>query len=286
MKYYSERIPLKKNDTFICREYEVEFIDYPKHQHPEYEINYLQYCSGTRYMGDSMEYFQDSDFVMVGPNLPHQWKTEIVKKGKKAKQMVIQIHSSFLGKEFFEKNEVQALKGLFRKANRGVVFYGHTRQKALKVMNSMKRANSLQGLLLLLQLLGIMAESDEYKMLASEGYKNVLEDTKTMDKRERVMNYIFENFRDEIRMNDLAVKLNMSISAFAHFIRKKTGKTFTGLINDLRTGYACKLLIETNKSISEIGFEAGYNNLSYFNRRFKLSKGMGPKEYRKISRGN
>jgi AraC-like DNA-binding protein len=232
-------------------------------------------------MGDSMEYFRDSDLVMVGPNLPHQWKTDTVVKGKKARQLVIQINSSFLGNDFFEKNEVQTLKELFRKASRGIMYYGKSRKRALNIMNRMKGSGSLHGLIMLLQLLHHFAETDECRILASEGFRNVLENPKTTDKREMVMNYIFGNFRDDISMNDLAAKLNMSISAFAHFIRKKTGKTFTELINDLRIGYACKLLTETNKSVSEVAFECGYNNLSYFNRRFKLNKGTGPKEYRR-----
>jgi AraC-like DNA-binding protein len=73
----------------------------------------------------------------------------------------------------------------------------------------------------------------------------------------------------------------MTPSAFCHYFKKYTRKTFTQYVNEVRIGYACKLLIETDLNVSEIGYQSGYNSLSRFNKCFKLHRGKTPLGYRK-----
>jgi AraC-like DNA-binding protein len=72
----------------------------------------------------------------------------------------------------------------------------------------------------------------------------------------------------------------MSIPAFTRFFKKTTGRTFTSYLNELRISYACRMLIESDLSISEIAFKAGFRNLSNLNRRFLNLKRVSPKIYR------
>jgi AraC-like DNA-binding protein len=73
----------------------------------------------------------------------------------------------------------------------------------------------------------------------------------------------------------------MSPSAFGHFFKKCTNKSFTQFVVDLRLGHASKLLINSNLTVSEIAFISGFNNIANFNRLFKKNKFITPKQYRK-----
>jgi AraC-like DNA-binding protein len=59
----------------------------------------------------------------------------------------------------------------------------------------------------------------------------------------------------------------------------KIKKNYSKFLNEIRIGYACKMLLEEKMNISEIGYESGFNNLSNFNRQFKSSMGLSPTEY-------
>ena len=52
------------------------------------------------------------------------------------------------------------------------------------------------------------------------------------------------------------------------------------VLNEIRIAYACSLLLYSDLNNSQIAYEAGYNNLSYFNKTFKLILHQTPTEYR------
>ena len=89
-----------------------------------------------------------------------------------------------------------------------------------------------------------------------------------------------ENFRTEVSIKEIADKLNISEAAFYKFIKKQTKKTYTQIINEFRVNYASKLLMASDKTIAQIGFESGYNNISYFNRKFKEIMSQTPHSFR------
>ena len=97
---------------------------------------------------------------------------------------------------------------------------------------------------------------------------------------QKVINYLHENYQKEIRLIDVAKHVNMSEVSFSRFMKKRTGKNYIEYLNDLRLGIASRHLVDTTKTIAEISYECGFNNLSNFNRIFKKRKGVTPKEFR------
>jgi AraC-like DNA-binding protein len=75
--------------------------------------------------------------------------------------------------------------------------------------------------------------------------------------------------------------IGMNESAFSHYFKKRTLKSYTGFINELRLNYAANQLIQTGKNVAEIAYGSGFNNLSNFNRIFKKWKGMTPVQWRR-----
>jgi transcriptional regulator GlxA family with amidase domain len=72
----------------------------------------------------------------------------------------------------------------------------------------------------------------------------------------------------------------MDQASLCRFFKRATGRTMTAYLNELRVGAAAQLLIETDKSVLEIGFRVGFGNYSNFNRQFKRIKGFGPRTLR------
>ena len=98
----------------------------------------------------------------------------------------------------------------------------------------------------------------------------------------QVYDFVMHNFRKDVNLTQAARVVNMTPEAFCRYFKKQTDRTFFELLKDVRIGFACKQLLETNRSISEICYECGYNNPAHFNTQFKSVKGMPPRRFREM----
>jgi AraC-like DNA-binding protein len=73
----------------------------------------------------------------------------------------------------------------------------------------------------------------------------------------------------------------MTESRFSRFFRRATGNTFTDFVNHVRINRACQFLMESDRQITNIAYDVGFNNIANFNRRFLDIKGMTPREFRR-----
>lgn len=244
------------------------------HYHPEIEICFTRKSSGQRFVGNKIASYQVGDLVMLGSFLPHGFTTS-----EKSDQIVIQFNEHFMGTTFLEKPEMRKILELIHRAKMGIEFYGKTQKKATrKIIEILKEQGSIK-FIKLLQLLTILANSQEYKIICSKNYSTTL----NMDQLSRVktiFEYIENNYRTDISIPEVAKSLNLSESAFYKFVRKHTKKKFTQIVNEYRINHATKLLIETELTISQICYQCGYNNLSYFNRKFREITEIRPHEFR------
>jgi AraC-like DNA-binding protein len=127
----------------------------------------------------------------------------------------------------------------------------------------------------------LTTHAKEKYSLICPGIENVESEKKDHDRLEYVFKYIFEEFKDKIECKKAASIACLNIAAFCRYFKRRTGKTFTQFVNDVRITHSMQLLEETNISITKIAFESGYNNLSYFNREFRNVTGTSPLKYRK-----
>ncbi|MEO0473879.1 MAG: AraC family transcriptional regulator, partial [Bacteroidota bacterium] len=118
------------------------------------------------------------------------------------------------------------------------------------------------------------------EQLASKGYVNAFQRTQN-DTLDKIYEYIFQNFDQSISLEEIAGLANMNPSAFSRYFKRINQKTFSRYVNEIRIGFACRQLMEQKDNVSTICYESGFNNLSNFNRQFRLIKGISPSEYRK-----
>lgn len=244
------------------------------HFHPEIEICFTVKSSGRRFVGNQISDYQENDLVIFGSNLPHGFTTE-----EYSSQVVIQMNFDFLGEKFINSPELRHIKNLFSHAKRGLEFKGKTKKKATKIIHKLIKKEGSFQLIHLLELLHLFAKSNDVEEICSEEYALNFE-VNQFGRIKIVYDHIMDNFKDEVVIKEVADKLNISEAAFYKFIKKQTKKTYTQIINEFRINHASKLLISSDKTIAQICFESGYNNLSYFNRKFKEIMNQTPHGFR------
>lgn len=95
----------------------------------------------------------------------------------------------------------------------------------------------------------------------------------------RVISFLTENFDRKIELDQVASIAYMTPNAFCRYFKKRTKKSFTQYLNEIRLRHACKLLIEGELQISTICYQSGFNTITNFNRQFKTLMGVTPSNY-------
>jgi AraC-like DNA-binding protein len=284
MKPVLEKIHLNPVSSFSLKEEIVPYITIPWHYHPEYELTLFTEGHGSRLVGDYLEHFDPGDLIMLGPHLPHYWKTDPVfhegRNDLRVRAIVVHFKSDFLGEVFFKRPEMGHVQQLFSKAEKGLKFTGDTQRSVSAKMERLLPAEGFERILILLDIFHELAKTQEVETLARIDLP-FLPSADTSEQMERVYRYTLEHYRKELSLEAVADIAGMSVTSFCRFFKKRTGKTFTHFVADMRVGYACRLLIDTDYSVSQIGFDCGFNNLSYFYRTFARKTGSRPREYRK-----
>lgn len=278
-----EKITYVGDHSFAIREDILPFIKIPLHLHPEYELTFVIESYGTRVIGDSIENFESGDLIFIGPNIPHFWRNDKLfyenKNEQKVRLLVVHFPEDFLGTNFFEVPELHEIKKFLLKSQRGVRIFGETSYFVKEQMIKMFRERGFPRLMMLLSILERLSKSRDVHFLASDGYKNSINQLDA-DRINQIYEYIVDNFSEDIGLDDLSAHVNMSPSSLCRYLRNHTGKSFKQMLTEMRIGRACKEILETEKTIAQIAYENGYNNLSNFNRRFREVKKLSPVEFR------
>jgi AraC-like DNA-binding protein len=270
-----EITPLTNEDFFVVLNNKNAMFDFPVHYHPEYELNLVLNSSGTRVVGDSKKEFSSPDLVLIGPNTPHAWKSS----DEDAHVITIQFNIDYLEHSLLSKKLMTPLKVLLENARMGISFSKGLTQDTVDRIFSLTETRGVDSFFEFLSLIYDLSTSRNQARLSSISYVEQFDTSKSRRIKE-VNKYLHENLQNTIKIEDVAKLVNMSPSAFSHFFKKRTQRSFTEYLTELRIGYAAKQLIESDKNISEICFESGFNNISNFNRTFKAQKGCTPSNFR------
>lgn len=276
-----EITPLMGKDVlYIADRHKKEFT-YPIHSHEVYELNFVERANGVkRIVGDSSEVIGDYDLVLItSPDLEHVWEQHECTSDD-IREVTIQFDFNMTNENIFGRNPFMSMRKMMTEAKKGLCF---PLSAIMKVYTQLDTLSTIKdGFYAVMQFMTILYElskCDGARTLASSSFaKIVVED----DSRRilKVKNYISKNYMDEIRLATLSDMAGMSPSAFSRFFKLHTGRNLSEYIIDIRLGYASRMLVDTARSISEISFDCGFNNLSNFNRIFKKKKECSPSEFR------
>ena len=280
-----EITPLSDKDCFYVAERVKTEFTYPIHSHDEYELNFIEKASGVRrVVGDSAEIIGDFDLVLItGKDLEHVWEQHEC-KANQVREITIQFSSQLLNDSLLNKNQLEHIRKMFEKARNGLCF---PMQAILKVYSKLDTLAGEQGFYAFIKFLTILHElslyMDDARTLSSSSFAKI---EPVFDSRriQKIQKYINANYKDEIRLEQLAEQVGMTATSFSRFFKLRTGKTLSDYLIDIRIGYATRMLVDSTMSIAEICYECGFKNLSNFNRIFKKKKDCSPKEFREYYR--
>ncbi len=282
MQYLYENFTFPPDQSFTIRS---EFLEIKKFttlkSHINFEIALLENCSGKRFIGDHIQDFEGTELVLLGSYLPHCWQYyKTIDPFVQARAIVIHFFPDFLGKQLLGKPEGKQLNELFANAAKGMLFTGSTIEKAKMVMQQMLLETGLGRAALMLRLLDILTQSNSKQILSSP-YYNAIDNSGEAQKINKVFDHIFQNFKKEISLQEVAGIIPMSPAAFCRFFKSKTNRTLIDFVKEVRISHAAKLLLEGNHNVTEACYQSGYNNISNFNKHFKEVKKLSPRDFLK-----
>lgn len=284
MKPIYLKVPTSPETSIDLRHEIAPYFKNPWHFHPEFELTYILESTGTRFIGNSISTFYKNELTLTGPNLPHYWRNDPIyfQKGHdlKAEAIIVRFSEHFPSKDFLQLPEMCHINNLFNISRRGLKIFGNTKVQIAEKMCTMMQMNGPERIIALLQILNSLAKanSSEYKFLSSIGFVQANEKSDT-GRINDVYTYVLENFLFPIRLNKVASIANMNPTAFCRYFKAKTGKTFTQLLHEIRIEHACKLLTDGNFNVSQICYECGFENQSYFIKQFKRITHQTPLQY-------
>ena len=283
MKQAIRKSPIPHSKTFLIHELIEPYFDPDWHFHSEYQLVTVLEGTGTRFVGDNISHFEGGDMVFTGSNLPHVWRNDeqyFQNLGLKTHCIVIYFSADFMQEAFLNKDEMTSIRELIEQADRGLEITGKTRDTVGGIMKKMLKQERFDGVLSLLQILNILAASTDVTYINKEGYLNTVSDSDS-ERMRAIHSYILNNYKDKIRLEEVASLANLSPTAFSRYFKARANKTFSDFVAELRISLACKLLFDNERSIVQIAYECGYKTLSNFNRKFKEITGTTPLKYKK-----
>lgn len=258
------------------------------HRHDFLEFSYVVEGSGAETINDVKHTMVPGTFTFVLPYQVHEIFTD-------PGQKLVLFNGMFSMDLLMEAGNDQGLSDLFNDANdlpAYVQFEGAEQLQMAALIEDMYKEylgdERYRQTLLKARLKEILIRFDRHRFQYAGQEKAVAASSPAKKASHAVwpiIHYIHLNYQEDLALSDLASRFTMSVSRISEVIKQTTGQTFVHFLHDLRLRHACSLLVSTDMSVTEIALEVGYGSYKTFSRIFRESKGIVPKEYRRVEHG-
>ncbi len=250
------------------------------HYHEEYELHLIVATRGKVFVGDYIGHFEPGHLVLTGPRLPHNWiSTDVPPEGVALRDMVLQFPDTPLRQAAELIPELTEALPLLERARHGIEFFGVS-DLARARFERIKATHGLQRFAEFSVLLGELVRCSDFRLLSTVQLQSH-DDDAALARISGIVDYLTEHYCENFSMAELCQRVGMTESSFSRYFRRATGNSFTDFVNRLRINKACQLLMETDRYVTNVCYDVGFNNVANFNRRFLQVKGMTPSEFRK-----
>jgi len=261
-------------------------IPFSWHYHPEFELTLTLNSRGQRYIGDSIEAYEDGDLVLLGPNLPHTWcSAERIDRRHPHVALVMWFTETWAGSVTAALAEMRSVAPMLARAGRGISFSREAAAAARPIVETIPERAPADRLLRLMEVLSLLAADRGHRLIAGPSSDRARVYAPDQDRVKRVLDYLHAHYRERIAIAELADVAALSQSGFHRLFRRHTRLTVSDYVTELRIGQACALLVNGALPIAHIADQVGYANLANFNRQFRALKKMTPREFRRSFTG-
>jgi hypothetical protein len=219
------------------------YLHNPWHYHPECELTTIEEGNGVLFAGDNVTTYEKNDLILLGPNLPHEYRSSIRSNPDyHSKSMSVHFRSDFPGNDFYKIPEAKVIYEILAQSKRGIKLNDLPVQKKVKEkMTDIFEAKGIERINILFSILEIIASSNNHEYLSSQSFIDSIDEGQD-EKMNKIYKFIMANFKEQISIEQLASEVNMTKTSFCRFFKKRTNKSFVQYVNEIRIGYACKLL--------------------------------------------
>jgi AraC-like DNA-binding protein len=281
-RLHREIVHADAGGSLLARDIHLPRFPFRWHYHPEVELTIIVRGSGLRFVGDAIDEFSAGDMCLLGGDCPHSWRSaDDDQAGVQA--LVLQFSPELFAGGLLGTPEMARIGTLLERARHGVAVTGRTYERAARLVSALfaEPSGSSARLLRLLETLSCVADGGGDLCELSSGVRAM---DAAAQARLGGLLAVLEGARGDLSQSTAARHLGLAPAAFSRYFHRTVGRTYAAYRTDLRIGIACHDLLGTDRTITAIAQDAGFANLSNFNRRFKTAKGMTPSAYRRLGR--
>jgi len=258
MKPLIEKLPLAEDTSFLAKTFSTPHFEVPWHQHAEYELILFTEGEGASFIGNYVGDFKCGDIFFLGSNLPHTFQK--AEKDLFTSAVVVQFKEDFWGNDFMQMPESRQIKSLFETSMHGLKINEKCRLQLAPLVKKLEKINGFERIITLCNCLALIAQQQDYITLSTQEIKAF--NSKNKERIDKILQYTIDYFQEPVTLEDVAKNVAMSIPAFCNYFKKSTKKTYIDFLNEVRVGYACKQLIDTQNNIASICYDSGFNTLA------------------------
>ena len=248
--------------------------EFPIHTQSDWELIYIIRGCGTFVIGDQSQPFTKDEIFLIPPDMLHGWIFDN-NPGNVIEDICLLFRKNLFKELSVTLPEIGPLGHLDSRQHTAFQLRGDLLKNVRHEMQEIIKTDSLGQLSGVIRILGHLALSDE---MNPTGINRPL---KKRDKKiQQIEIYVSLHYNHDIPIDEIASLVHMNRSSFCVFFKRMKGVSFTNYLNTYRMDIACRLLSTTDKSVSEIAYGVGFNNLSHFCRTFLKYKEVSPTKYR------
>jgi AraC-like DNA-binding protein len=238
--------------------------------------------SGTLIAGDYVGRFEPGELYIIGSGQAHVFRNDDIyyqpKSRLKAHSYSLYFDENYFGEHFWQLDELESVRNFSKRADKGLKVTALTKEVVINLIQLINRQKGLDRLLSFFQILNKLASTKELKTLSVSSH-NPDYSNREGKRMNEILQFTFRESYRKIYIHEVADVANLSTEAFCRYFKMRTRKTYTNFLNEVRISNACKLIIQKDLSIQEICWQAGFSNLSNFNRIFRKVTGKTPTTY-------
>jgi AraC-like DNA-binding protein len=273
-------VPQTAHEVVRVQRDEVPYFYDQLHQHPEIQVMLIEKGEGTLVAGDYVGRFQPGDVYVLGGGQPHVFRCDpsYYKERLLACSTSLYFNERYFGKELWSANELAAVRELADHSRHGLQVPEGLAPEAARVIVEIARQEGLSrmvGFFRLLELL-TMPGAALRKLSLQPGRLVETEE----DRMNRILEFTFRESYRKIYLDEVAQLAHLSVEAFCRYFKLHTRKTYINFLHEVRISQACQSLLHSDLSVEQICYQAGFSNVSHFNRVFKRITGKTPLRYR------
>jgi AraC-like DNA-binding protein/beta-xylosidase len=252
-------------------------VDYPLHWHNCLEIIFV--LRGIVYVQMESEIYEleEREIEIINPDEPHR----IYSDDENNRLLIFKMDLDFFEKYYNDVKNIyfytnSSKEGVQEKEKYQVLrrFLSILAYEAIQKSEDYDEEIEEQMVKLLFHLLN----NFHYLIYDEEGLK---ENDVQFERYHRISKFIYNNYMNKISLQDIAKREFLSSYYLSHEIKNMAGTNFMDFLNSTRVHESVKLLLDTEKTLSEISEEVGFSHTRYYNKYFKMYYNTTPLQYRK-----